>query len=75
MIDEAGSLEFLKRCLAVDDSGLVSRIDELVAGFLRKTAPDLRLRITGSLLETLSAVQIPRLLRLSPFERSTPLAI
>jgi hypothetical protein len=75
VIEEAGSPEFLTRCLTLDDPAMTSRIDELLAGFLRRTASDLRLRITGSLLETLSAVQIARLLRLSPFERSTWLLV
>jgi hypothetical protein len=75
VIDEPDSLEFLTRFLAVDDPGMVSKIDELIAGFFRMTAPDLRLRNTRSLLEALPALKIARLLRLSPFERSTWLLV
>jgi len=75
VIDEAASPEFLTRCLAVDDPGLVSKMDELVAGFLRKAAPDLRLGITRTLARTLPPDQTCRLLTVSPFERDTWLVV
>jgi len=75
VIDEAGSAEFLTRCLAVDGPGLGSKMDELVAGFLRKTLPQLRLRITRTLAGTLPPDQACRLLKVSPFERDTWLIV
>jgi hypothetical protein len=75
VVDEAGSAEFLTRCLAVDDPTLVSRMDELVAGFLRKVAPELRLGLTRTLAGALPPDQTCRLLKVSPFERDTWLLV
>lgn len=75
VIDEAGSTQFLTRCLALDDATLVSKMDELVAGFLRKIAPEIRLNITRALVATLPPDQTGRLLKVSSFERDTWLVV
>ena len=75
VIDEAGSASFLTRCLALDDPTLVSKMDELVAGFVRKVTPELRLDTTRTLSGTLPPDQICRLLKVSPFERDSWLLV
>jgi addiction module HigA family antidote len=75
VIDETGFTEFLTRCLAVDDPTLVSKMDELVGGFLRKVAREVRLVTTRTLAGTLPPDQICRLLKVSPFERDTWLLV
>jgi addiction module HigA family antidote len=71
VIDEAGSAAFLTRCLRMDAPGLVGKMDELVAGFLRKAAPGVRLEVTRTLAGSLPPDQACRLLKNSLFERDT----
>ncbi len=75
VVDQAGSAEFLTRCLAVDDPGLVSRMDEVTAGFVRRVASDLRLQLARILAGTLPTDQTCRLLKVLPFERDTWLIV
>jgi addiction module HigA family antidote len=75
VIDEAGSASFLTRCLVLDDATLVSKMEELVAGFVRKVTPALRLDTTRTLAGSLPPDQVCRLLKVSPFERDTWLLV
>ncbi len=71
VIDEAGSAAFLTHCLAVDEPTLVGKLDEVVAGFVRKIATELRVTIMHTLAPPLPPDQTSRLLKVSPFERDT----
>ena len=75
VIDVIGFADFLARSLDADGPNLVSKMDELVAGFLRKVAREFRLEVTRTLAPTLPADQICRLLKASPFERDTWLLV
>ncbi len=75
VIDEASFPEFLTRSLAVSEPTLASKTDELVGGFLRKVAREIRLSTTRALAGTLPPDQMCRLLKVSPFERDTWLLV
>src|SRR5262249_10965674 len=66
---------FLTRSLAVDDQRLLSKMEEVVAGFVRKLAAEPRLKLTRALAGTLPPDHLCRLLRVSPFERDTWLLV
>jgi addiction module HigA family antidote len=71
VIDEADFSGFLTRCLAVDDPALAAKINELMGGFLRNLAREIRLAAARALVGTLHPDQMCRLLKASPFERDT----
>ncbi len=75
VIDEADFSGFLTRCLAVGDPALAGKIDELVGGFLRNLAREIRLAAARALAGSLRPDQICRLLKASPFERDTWLLV
>lgn len=71
VIETAGAAEFLKSCLALHDSTIIDKMDELVSGFLRKMDADPRREARRCLIATLPPPQVCRLLKCSPFERET----
>lgn len=75
VIDESDFTGFLTRSLAVDNPTLVSKMDELVGGFLRKLPREIRLATACALAGSLPPDQMCRLLKVSPFERDTWLLV
>jgi hypothetical protein len=75
VIDESDFPEFIARCLAVADAALATKIDELLAGFLRKLRREMRLATLRPLAGSLSGDPMARLLKASPFEHDTWLLV
>ncbi len=71
VIETSRAADFIKRCLAVDDTNLVDRLDSLSAGFLSKLGASVRLEITPALTAVLPPSQVCRLLKCSPFQKET----
>ncbi len=75
VIDAAGAAQFLKRCLEVEDEGLLAKMDEALRGFLSKLDASVRLKTTDALLATLSPSHICRLFMCLPLQRETWLQV
>jgi len=75
VLPESDFSGFLTRCLAVNDTALVGKFDELLSGFLRKLPREIRLATLRAMTGSLSGDQIARLLRASQFERDTWLLV
>jgi addiction module HigA family antidote len=71
VIEPSAAPSFLERCLKTEDPDCVGKFNEMIRGFLLKTAADRRLEITRFLLRVLSPSLICRLLKCSPFEHDT----
>jgi hypothetical protein len=71
VIEASGATEFIKQCLAVDETTVIGKIDELIAGFLSRMDAHLRLETTRALLAVMPPSQVCRLLKCSLFQRET----
>lgn len=71
VITHAGAADFLERCLKGQEPGLISKVEEVLRGFLHGLDPAVRDDLTRRMTSELPSALRCRLLLQSPFESST----
>jgi addiction module HigA family antidote len=71
VIEQQDAIEFLQRCIEIEDQTILLRIDDMLSGFLRKLDGEARKGIVSSIIASLPSAKIIRLFKCLPFEKDT----